>query len=287
MEIRSRRQFQVRAVTAGTMRLTFLLPSDRFWTRDIVILGVTNFARAGKIERLDWPPQTLFAEYNSTFTKNSGALGYAKPVAMKGMIMRSHLINNNADREFANRNRQQLTGAETRFFKSWLTTRDHPDCPDWSQQVRQLSSAVQRYSTHKMDLDALLHQFESRFVQGSPHQIHRTKTLMQQARSIAAKFERKLDARVPVAYLLLNAQNVTHYLYRDERDLLFNTDAEDAKHRKAGDFNRFMFTRVKQQKAEFAQRGIPFYDPDWLNDQHARHQPVWELSQLDAYHLGG
>lgn len=53
MEIRSRRQFQVRAVTAGTMRLTFLLPSDRFWTRDIVILGVTNFARAGKIERLD------------------------------------------------------------------------------------------------------------------------------------------------------------------------------------------------------------------------------------------
>lgn len=287
MIMRSLRQFQIRAVTAGAMRLTFLLPNARFHTRDVVILGVTNFSRAGKYERLGWPPQTLFAEYNSKFTKNPGALGYAKPVSMKGHLMQAHLIRNNRDREFATVTSQQLTATEIKLFKRWLNSPHHPKIANWHQVVRNLTHAIDAFGNHKLDLETLIRQFEQYFAQVSPHDTHRAKTLAQQARSIAAKFDRKLHAQLPVAYLLINVQNVTHFLYRDERDILFNTDAEDADHRKAGDFNRFMFDRVQLQKAEFAQRGIPFYDPTWLANQRSRNQPVWELSQLDAYHLEG
>lgn len=287
MLMHSLRQFQIRAVTAGAMRLTFLLPNDRFYTRAVVFLGVTNFARAGKHERLGWSPQTLFAEYNSEFTKTPDALGYAKPVAMKGHLMRTHLINNNRDREFAMLTRQQSTAAEIKLFKRWLNSPHHPKIATWQQVVRNLAHAIEKFGSHKLDLEALVRQFEQHFAQLSPHDSHRATIFAQQARSTAAKFERKLDARLPVAYLLINVQSVTNFLYRDERDILFNTDAEDAAHRKAGDFNRFMFDRVQRQKAEFARRGIPFYDPTWLANQRARNQPVWELSQLDAYHLGG
>lgn len=285
MMMRSLRQFQIRAVTAGAMRLTFLLPNARFHTRDVVVLGVTNFSRAGKYERLNWPPQTLFAEYNSKFTKNPGALGYAKPVSMKGHLVLTHLIRNNRDREFAILTDQQLTATEIKLFKRWLNSPHHPQIANWQQVVRNLTHAIEAFGNHKLDLETLIRQFEQYFAQVSPHDIHRAKTLAQQARSIAAKFDRKLHAQLPVTYLLINVQNVTHFLYRDERDILFNTDVEDATHRKAGDFNRFMFDRIQLQKAEFTRRGIPFYDPTWLASQRVHNQPVWELSQLDAYHL--
>ncbi|WP_054717844.1 hypothetical protein [Lacticaseibacillus manihotivorans] len=287
MLMKSLRGFQIRALTAGAQRLVFMLPNDRFRTYDVVILGVTNFARAGKYENLGWPPQTLFAAYNSVFTKSSGALGYAKPVAMRGHLMRVHLVKSPQDREFAMRNRQQLVASMLKLFKRWLASTDHPQTDDWPKVIRTLTHALQAYGNHKLTLDALLQQFQKQFTQTGQHRNHCAKTFTQQAKEIALRFDQKLDARLPITYLLVDVQNVTHFLYRDERDILFNTDAEDTAHRKAGDFNRFMFDRVELQKAEFARRGMPFYDPTWLADQRARHQPVWELSQLDAYHLGG
>lgn len=287
MLMRSLRQFQIRGLTAGTARIKMLMPDSRFRTRDVVILGATNYSRVDHYDNLGWPPQTLFAEYNPEFSKNTGALGYAKPVSMKGHFMRVHLINDHQAYEFAIRNHQQLIGAEINFFNHWLKTQDHPNRPNWPQQVQRLSQSVTAFAARKLDLETLLHKFEQAFDHGTTHQTHRTHTLVQQARSISVNYERRLDARLPVAYLLIDVQNVTHFLYRDARDTLFNTDAEDAAHRKAGDFNRFMFERVQQQKAEFARRGIPFYDPTRLADQRARNEPVWELSQLDAFHLGG
>jgi hypothetical protein len=56
--------------------------------------------------------------------------------------------------------------------------------------------------------------------------------------------------------------------------------------RKAGDLQRFMFTRVPQQKAEFEKLGIPFYDPKRLANWRATHQPIWDPKQLDNFHLG-
>ena len=285
--MKSLRGFQIRALTAGAQRLVFMLPNDRLRTYDVVILGATNFARAGKYENLGWPPQTLFAAYNSGFTKNSGALGYGKPVAMRGHLMRTNLVKNPPDREFAIHNRQQLVASILKLFKRWLASTDHPQTDDWPKVIRTLTHAVQAYGNHKLTLDALLQQFQTQFAQTGQHRHYCAKTFIQQAKNIAKRFDQKLDARLPVAYLLIDVQNVTHFLYRDDRDILFNTDTEDAAHRKAGDFNRFMFNRVQLQKAEFARRKIPFYDPTWLADQRARNQPVWELSQLDAYHLGG
>lgn len=285
--MKSLRGFQIRALTTGAQRLVFMLPNDRFRTYDVVILGANNFARAGQHENLGWPPQTLFAVYNSVFTKNSGSLGYAKPVSMQGHLMRANLVKNQQDREFAMHNRQQLTASMLKLFKRWLASTDHPQTDDWSKVIRTLSHTLQAYSNHKLTLDALLQQFQKQFTQTGQHRNHCAKTFTQQAKNIARRFDQKLDARLPVAYLLIDVQNVTHFLYRDARDTLFNTDAEDAAHRKAGDFNRFMFERVQQQKAEFARRGIPFYDPTRLADQRARNEPVWELSQLDAFHLGG
>ena len=287
MSMQSLRQFQIRAVTAGTARIKMLTPDRRFRSRDVVILGATNFARVSHYENLGWPSQTLFAEYNSEFSKSTGALGYAKPVSMKGRFVRVHLISDHQADELAIRNHQQLIGAEIKFFNQWLKTRDHPNRPNWPQQVQRLSQAVAAFGARKFDLETLIYKFEQAFDRGTIHQTHRTHTLVQQARSISVNYERRLDARLPVAYLLIDVQNVTHFLYRDERDILFNTDAEDAAHRRAGDFNRFMFERVQLQKTEFARRSLPFYDPTWLADQRARNQPVWELSQLDAYHLGG
>lgn len=287
MLMRSRRQFQIRAVTAGTARLTVLLPNDHFRTLDVVILGVNNFARANHYEQLGWPTQTIFAEYGPAFTKNDGSLGYAKPVSMKGYLMQVNLVRNQSDHEFAIRQQTKFIGAEIKLFNKWLNTRDHPQREDWPQQVSHLSHSVQAFGNRKLQFGELLDQFIGLFDQGSTHQKQRTESLAQKARAIRDQIDATRDARLPVAYMLINVQNVTHFLYGDDRDIQFNTDQADAEHRKVGDLQRFMFTRVPQQKAEFEQLGIPFYDPKRLANWHATHQPVWDPKQLDAFHLGG
>jgi hypothetical protein len=287
MLMRSRRQFQVRAVTAGTTRLTVLLPNDHFRTLDVVILGVNNFARANHYEQLGWPTQTIFAEYGPAFTKNDGSLGYAKPISMKGYLMQVNIVKSQSDHEFAIRQQTKLIGAEMRLFKQWLNTRDHPQRTDWPQQVNHLSHALNEFGNHNLTFGELLKQFTNTFYQGSPHQKQRTESLAKKAREIRDQIDATRDARLPIAYMLINVQNVTHFLYGDDRDIQFNTDQADAEHRKAGDLQRFMFTRVPQQKAEFEKLGIPFYDPKRLANWRTTNQAVWDPKQLDAFHLGG
>lgn len=287
MLTRSRRPFQIRAVTAGTARLTLLLPNDHLRTLDVVILGANNFARANHHEQLGWPTQTIFAEYGPAFTQNTGALGYAKPVSMKGYLMQVNIIHSQSDHEFAVRQQAKFIGAEIKFFNKWLNSQNHPRRPDWSQQVNHLSRALNEFGNRKLSFDTLLDQFIGVFDQGSTHQTQRTETLAQKTREIRDRINATRDARLPVAYLLINVRNVEYYLYGDARDIQFNTDQEDAEHRKAGDLQRFMFTRVQLQKAEFEKLGIPFYDPKRLANWQATNQPVWDPNQLDKFHLGG
>ncbi|WP_125708298.1 hypothetical protein [Lacticaseibacillus porcinae] len=72
---------------------------------------------------------------------------------------------------------------------------------------------------------------------------------------------------MPIAIFIMNVNHVEHYSYGDARDLKFNTDKEDAEHRKAEDLWQVTFLRVNQQKAQFEREGIPFYDPNWLTTQ--------------------
>ena len=287
MLMRSRRQFQIRAVTAGTARLTVRLPDSRFRTLDVVILGINHFARAGHQEDLGWLPQTVLAEYGPAFTNHEGALGYAKPIAMKANFMQVNLVNSQSDHVFAVRQQRKFIGTEITLFKKWLHTRDHPHRADWPQQVRNLSNSIDAFGNHKLTFDVLLSQFSHAFDQGSPYQNQRTDLWVQKATAIRDQIYATRDARLPIAYLLINVQDVTHFLYGDDRDIQFNTDQADAAHRKAGDLQRFMFTRVQRQKAEFEKLGIPFYDPKRLANWQATNQPVWGPKQLDAYHLGG
>jgi hypothetical protein len=181
----------------------------------------------------------------------------------------------------------KFIGAETKLFKKWLNSQNHPQHADWPQQVNRLSRSLNEFGNRKLQFGELLDQFIGLFDQGSTHQKQRTESLAQKARAIRNQINATRDARLPVAYLLINVQNVTHFLYGDDRDIQFNTDQVDAEHRKAGDFQRFMFTRVQLQKAEFAKLSIPFYDPKRLANWRATHQPVWDPKQLDAFHLGG
>lgn len=287
MLMRSRRQFQIRAVTAGTARLTALLPNNRFRTLDVVILGVNHYARAGHQEDLGWPPQTVLAEYGPAFTSREGTLGYAKPIAMQGHLMQVNLINSQSDHIFASRQQSKFIGTEISLFKKWLNTSDHPHRSDWPQQVRDLSHSMDAFGNHKLTFGELLAQFSHAFNQGSAHQSQRTDIWVEKARAIRDRITDESNARLPIAYLLINVQNVTHFLYGDDRDIQFNTDQDDAAHRKAGDLQRVMFTRVQQQKAQFEKLGIPFYQPERLARMRAREQPVWDPKQLDALHLGG
>ncbi|WP_125710961.1 hypothetical protein [Lacticaseibacillus porcinae] len=281
----SSRKFQIRAVTAGTARLTFLTLDGHFFTMDAIFAGANRFARAGHHEQLGWPPGLIFAEYGPAFTKHSGSLGYAKPVSFKGHIMSANLINTPEDHLAAERLLQRFIGEEINSFRRWLKTRDHPQRADWPQQVRQLEQLLNAFSNHKMTYDDVLQAFISRFDQGSARQQVRLHKRVQYAREIHDRYVKALNARLPVAILLINIQNVEHYNYSDDRDLLFNTEKVDADLRKTGDLLSVMFTRVNQQKAQFKRDGIPFYQPEWLATQHARDQPIWDPQQLDAYHL--
>ena len=287
MLMHSRRQFQIRAVTAGTARLTVLLPDDRFQTLDVVLLGVSHFARAGHQEDLGWPPQTVLAEYGPAFTNHEGALGYAKPIGMSAHFMQVNLINSRSDHVFARRQQSRFIGAEIKLFKQWLNSQNHPQRTDWPQQVRQLSHSIDAFGNHKLTFDDLLRQFISLYDQGSKHQSQGTEKMVEKARAIRNRMTDESNVRLPIAYLLINVQNVIHFLYGDDRDIQFNTDQDDAAHRKAGDLQRVMFIRVQQQKAQFEQLGIPFYQPERLARMRARQQPVWDPKQLDAFHLGG
>lgn len=286
MLMKSRKQFQMRAVTAGTARLTFLiLPEGEFRTSNVVFAGANRFARGSQHEHLGWPPETVFVEYGPLFTKNPGSLGYAKPMSFRGHLVSVNLIKNNAERELAIRLQRDFIGAEIKAFRRWLKTKDHPHCADWSQQVRQLERGITAFSNHKLGYFELLQTFISTFDQGSTHQNERTKARAELSDAIRDRYLKQLNARLPVAILVINVNHVEYYNYSDARDIEFNTEKEDTEHRKSEDLQQFMFLRVPQQKAQFEREHIPFYDPQWLATQQARNQPIWYPEQLDHFHL--
>ncbi|WP_125708300.1 hypothetical protein [Lacticaseibacillus porcinae] len=177
MLMHSRKQFQIRAVTAGAIRMMMLMPDGHIWWRDVVILGANRVARGGKHEQLGWPPQTVFAEYGPVFAQKTGSLAYEKPLSSRGHLVSVNLITSSADHKLAVRLQQREIGAEINFFRHWLKTRGHPRCADWPAQMRQLEQSIKAFANHTLTYYQLLQAFISRFDQGSQHQAERTKTL--------------------------------------------------------------------------------------------------------------
>jgi hypothetical protein len=79
----------MRGVVADTVTGSFWMPDASIRKVNAVVLGATNFARVGKREVLDWPPQTIFAEFNQEFLRSELALGYAKPLNPQWLFSQS------------------------------------------------------------------------------------------------------------------------------------------------------------------------------------------------------
>lgn len=78
MYLHSRRRIRMRGVVADTVIESFWMPDASIRKVNAVVLGATNFARVGKREVLDWPPQTIFAEFNQEFLRSELARGTRK-----------------------------------------------------------------------------------------------------------------------------------------------------------------------------------------------------------------
>lgn len=285
MLMHSRRRFRIRGVVVDTITREFLLPDETFERLAAVVVGATNFGRAGQFETLDWPPQLILAEYGSEFLQKSGSLGYAKPFSLRGHITRVYVMKNKFDHEVAIHQMRQLRGVLVTKFRRWLHLEIHPKDQTWVDQVNHLSRAIDDFGARKLTLEALIQRFVAAFTPLGSHHRQRGMRLIQEAWALAAKYDRQLAARFSVAYLLRNVQGVTYFLYNDERDQLVDSLAIDSSDDLAS--LQQMFDQIKHQQAQFKVNQIPFYYPEWLKAQHDAQRPVWPLSQLVAYQQGG
>lgn len=285
MIMHSRRRIRVRGVVAEALTTQFLLPNDQIRSIHAVVIGATNFARVGKLESLDWPTQTIFAEFNQEFLHSELPLGYARPITLNGHLVKSHLIQQPADQHFVQQLRHQQRNTIGQKFEHWLMRERHKQDLTWPKTVAHLQASIEAYMDATLSLAELSRQFEKVYHAFGPFQQQRVQALTSGARSLAAKFERSIDERLSIAYLLIDVQRVTNFQYSDARDTQITSEPNDFERRDEAGYLQHMFNQVQLQKAEFKRLGLPFYDPDWLARKRSRNDPVWEPSQLKTYHL--
>jgi hypothetical protein len=285
MIMHSRRRIRIRGVVAETLSAQFLMPDDHIRFIHAVVIGATNFARVGKFETLDWPTQTVFAEFNQEFLRSELPLGYARPLTLNGHLVKSHLTGQPADQHFIQQFRHQQRNTIGQKFEHWLAREQHKQDPTWPKTVAHLQASIEAYMDAALSLAELSRQFEKVYHAFGPYQQQRVHALTSGARSLAAKFERSIDERLPIAYLLMDVQRVINFQYGDARDLKITSEPNDFECRDEAGYLQHMFNQVQLQKAEFKRLDLPFYDPDWLARQRRLNEPVWEPSSLKAYHL--
>lgn len=285
MMMHSRRRIQMHGVVADAITANFLMPDNQIRLINAVVLGASNFGRVGKREVLDWPPQTVFAEFNQEFLHSELSLGYAKPLTLNGFLVKSHLIENARDRNFAFNLRHQQLVTISQMLSRWLAKEHHKHDDQWPTVTQQLQSAIEAYSNETLGLPQLLNHFEKAYQPLGPFQQQRVHDQATYAWAMVAKFDRTLDERLPPVWLLSNVQQVMVFQYSDARDIQIKSEPNDFERRNEPGYLQHMFSQVQVQKAEFKRLGLPFYDPEWLATKRSRDQPVWEPSSLKAYHL--
>lgn len=285
MIMHSRRRIRVRGVVAETLSAQFLLPNDQIRSVNVVVVGGTNFGRVGKLETLDWPTQTIFAEFNQEFLRSELPLGYAKPISLNGYLVKSHLMQQPADPHFVQNLRHQQRYTVGQKFEHWLAREQHKHNSTWPKTVAHLQISIEAFMNAELSLSELSRQFEKAYHGFGPFQQQRVHALTTGAFSLVAKFERSLDERLPIAYLLMEVQRVQNFQYGDPRDTQIAAEPNDFERRDEPGYLQHMFDLVQIQKAEFKRLNLPFYDPEWLATKRSRDQPVWEPSSLKVYHL--
>lgn len=283
MYLHSRRRIRMRGVVADTVTGSFWMPDASIRKVNAVVLGATNFARVGKREVLDWPPQTIFAEFNQEFLRSELALGFAKPLILNGFLVKAHLLHDLQEQNFALALQQRKAIGHN--LEHWLAREHHPQYPQWVNTAQTLDEAIIAYVDTRLTLPQILRRFVKVFSTMGARQQQRVETMAKHVWAMVAKFDRTLDERLPPVWLLTNVQQVTVFQYGDARDTQITAEPNDFERRDEPGYLQHMFNLVPLQKAEFKRLGLPFYDPEWLATKRSRDQPVWEPSSLKAYHL--
>lgn len=287
MEIRNRGRYWLQARIIDVQRLGFILPDGRFQEVNVMIVGALNFARVDKHIALGWPPQTVFVEFNAEFLRASGQMGYAKPIAMDGFLVRAYLIKGWRDREFvlqAQAKAQQLVSDN---LTAWLAREHHPQIANWAQQVSRLQPAIEAYGQKGVGLEQIFARLEKLFAHAGKRQQQRVKKMINHNWDLIAAFDRKLAVRFPTGYLLREVRHVTHFMYGDERDFALKLMPNDPSLMKQADYLTQIHQQLVASKVQQATLGSSFYNPHWLATQQEFHRAVWELDQLKEFHLGG
>ncbi|WP_125707391.1 hypothetical protein [Lacticaseibacillus porcinae] len=285
MEMQSRRRIRVRGVVADSLTGDFLLPDSSVITIDAVVVGGTNFARVGKNESLDWPPQTVFAEYNQEFLRTQLHLGYGRPILFNGVLVKVHLIGSPRDRDFAMNLQFQQRKTLGHHLRHWLEHEHHIKVKAWPQILHRLLGNIDDYLEGKLTLEMVLTRFTKAFSALGPRLSQRTTIIVRNAWALSAKFDRSLDERLPPVYLFRDVQRVENFQFGDARDTAMKYDDNDYERRDEPGYLKQQFDQVQVTKQLFQQLDLPFYDPKWLATKRERNQPVWEPSQLKQYHL--
>lgn len=288
MVMHSRRRIRIRGVVVDAVTSEFLLPEGTFERMAVVVIGATNFGRAGQFESLAWPPQLVLAEYGPEFLKTTGSLDYAKSLELRGHVTRVYVMKTIRDHEIAIQQMRELRGVLVTKFRRWLQQESHPKDQTWVNQVSHLSRAIDAFGAQRLTLEDLIHRFIQAFASLGSHHQQRGMRLIQEVWALSAKYDRRLAVRFSVAYLLRNVQGVTYFLYGDARDQL--VDSVEIDPTQSSDdpvYLQHLFDQVKRQQAQFKADQIPFYQPEWIKKQREANRPVWPLSQLLAYEKGG
>ena len=285
MYLHSRRRIRMRGVVADTIVGNFWMPDASARKVNAVVLGATNFGRVGKREVLNWPPQTIFAEFNQEFLRSELSMGYAKPLVLNGFLVKAHRLHDPREQRFAFELQRQQRKAIGHNLEHWLAREHHPQYPHWSNTAQTLGEAITAYVEMKLTLPQILQRFVKVFSTMGVRQQQRVDLMVKNAWSMVAKFDRTLDERLPPVWLLINVQQVTVFQYGDNRDAQITSEPNDFERRDEAGYLQHMFNQVQLQKAEFKRLDLPFYDPDWLARQRRLNEPVWEPSSLKAYHL--
>ncbi len=287
MAIRSRGRYWLQARIIDVQRLGFILPDGRFQELNVMIVGALNFVRVGTHIPLEWSPQTVFAEFNAEFLRAPGQMGYAKPIAMDGFLVRAYLVEGWRDREFVQQSQAKVQQLVSDNLKAWLDGEHHPKIPNWANQVSSLQQAIDAYRQKGIGLEPIFARLEKLFAHAGKRQQQRVKKMITHNWRLIAAFDRKLAARFPTGYLLREVRHVTHFMYGDERDLALKLVSNDSGLMKQADYLTQIHQQLADSKAQQVTLGLPFYNPHWLATQLEFHRAVWKLDQLKEFHLGG